>query len=115
LLASASLIALYLALVRRVFAGQHFTTLIGAGDVAQVSLLSMAAGVLLSSAMAWVALRRHLRAADPKRLPRRRATDVPEPATDGAAGASDVVRRVRQGRRTITRERPAARTGHRRR
>lgn len=117
LLASASLVVLYVALVRRVFSSQHFTTLIGAGDVVEVSLASIGAGVLLSSAMAWVALRRHLRAAEPKRLPRRRATDVPEPAAAGvASGSSDVVRRVaRQKRRAAGRERPVAGSGHRRR
>lgn len=89
LLASAALSGLYIALVQRVFSSQNFTTLIGAGDVVRVSLLSIAAGVLLSSAMAWVALRRHLKAADPKRLPRRRATDVPSDAAPGSAAASD--------------------------
>lgn len=107
LLASGALLTLYVVLVRRVFGAQHFTTLITAGDVVEVSLLAVGAGVLLSSAMAWVALRRHLRAADPKRLPRRRATDVPEP---GASPRNDVVRRVIRQRRRV----PADRVGHRR-
>ncbi|MDQ1674141.1 MAG: cell division transport system permease protein [Frankiaceae bacterium] len=77
LLASASMVALYGVLVRRVFSRQHFTPLITGGDVVRVSLLALAAGVLLSSAMAWVALRRHLKAADPS-PPRRRATDRPD-------------------------------------
>lgn len=110
LLSSATLGTLYLVLIRRAFHGQHFTPLIGAGDVVRVSLLALAAGVLLSSAMAWVALRRHLRAADPKRLPRRRATDVPEPSA--TRGTDDVARRVvRQSRRRPVPER----AGHRRR
>ena len=114
LLASGSLIALYLALVRRVFAAQHFTTLIGAGDVAQVCVLAMLAGIALSCAMAWVALRRHLRAADPKRLPRRRATDVPEPVPAGG-GRSDAVHRVVRQSRAAATGQTSERVGHRRR
>jgi cell division transport system permease protein len=79
LLASAALIGLYFAMVRNVFSHQHFTTLITGGDVARMSLLAVAAGVLLSSLMAWVALRRHLKAAEPKRASRRRRADIPAP------------------------------------
>jgi cell division transport system permease protein len=115
-LAGAALVGLHLGLVRRAFASQHFTTLIGAGDVARVCLLALIAGVALSSAMAWVALRRHLKAADPKRLPRRRASDVPEPVAPGDAQdrAGDLVRRVGRQVRRANRDTPAA-TGHRRR
>jgi cell division transport system permease protein len=95
LLASAALVTLYVVLVRDVFSHQHFTALITATDVAKMSLLAVAAGVLLSSLMAWVALRRHLKAADPKRLPRRRATDVPaEPVLTDAGSDSDVMPRI---------------------
>jgi cell division transport system permease protein len=120
LLASTALIALHIELVQRVFNKQHFTTLIGAGDVAKVCLLAILAGVALSSAMAWVALRRHLKAADPKRLPRRRATDVPESSRSAGGqsaggrfdGAGEAAARVgRQLRRTSA----ADRVGHRRR
>jgi cell division transport system permease protein len=113
LLASAAMVALYLALVRDVFSHQHFTTLITASDVAKVSLLAIVAGILLSSLMAWVALRRHLKAADPKRPPRRRLSDRAEPAAagGGAAGLDRVPRVGRQRGRTVDRPR----VGHRRR
>jgi len=108
-LASGALVTLYVVLVRGVFSHQHFTTLITAGDVAKVSGMALVAGVLLSSLMAWVALRRHLRAADPKRLPRRRATDVAEPSSGNAR--RDLVPRIR--RAAAQEERPSV--GHRRR
>jgi hypothetical protein len=125
LLASASMIALYLALVRKVFSHQHFTTLIGAGDVAKVCVLAIVAGIALSSTMAWVALRRHLKAADPKRPPRRRATDLPETAASvESAGSPESAGSVRPGRTDVVHRvghqaRPHAadpeRAGHRRR
>jgi cell division transport system permease protein len=110
LLASAAMIALYVGLVRKVFSHQHFTTLINGTDVAEMSLLAVAAGVLMSSLMAVVALRRHLKAADPKRPPRRRATDRAEP-TDGRSGSREVVRRARSAQRA---PKAPATSGHRR-
>jgi cell division transport system permease protein len=117
-LASAALVTLYLVLVRGVFSHQHFTTLITAGDVAAMSLRAIVFGVLLSSLMAWVALRRHLRAADPKRLPRRRATDHATAATAATAPAADGSTRRDLGPRTRrSAAEPARRpgVGHRRR
>jgi cell division transport system permease protein len=113
LLASAALIGLYVGLVSNVFRHQHFTKLISATDVAKMSLLAVAAGVLLSSLMAWVALRRHLKAADPKRPPRRRVTDLsPAPAEAAPASApGDVTPHI--GRQPV-RSQQRERVGHRR-
>ncbi len=81
-LAGGTIFGLRIALIDHRFSHQQFTPVLTHGDVWQVIGYVLLAGAVASSLMAFVALRRHVRAAEPKRPTRAmRRTVVPAPRT----------------------------------
>lgn len=79
LIAAGTLFGLRVALIDHRFSHQQFTPVLSHGDVWQVIAYVMLAGAGASALMAFVALRRHVRAAEPKRPSRQLRQSVPKP------------------------------------
>jgi cell division transport system permease protein len=78
-IAAGTLFGLRVALIDHRFSHQQFTPVLTHGDVWQVIIYVLIAGVLAAALMAFLALRRHVRAAEPKRPSRAMRRAVPAP------------------------------------
>ncbi len=78
-LAAGAILGLRVALIDHRFSHQQFTPVLTAADVWQVIFYVLIAGAGASSLMAFIALRRHVRAAEPKRPSRQLRKAVPPP------------------------------------
>jgi hypothetical protein len=95
IIAAGALFGLRIALIDHRFSHQEFTPVLTHGDVWTVIGYVIVAGMVASSLMAFIALRRHVNAAEPKRpsrslrksIPPPRATREQEPAKQPVAGA----------------------------
>ncbi len=99
LIAGGTLYALRVVLIDHRFSRQQFTPVLTAGDVWQVIAYVVIAGVLAAALMAFLALRRHVRAAEPKPPSRAQRRAVPPPRS---APASESPRTVDVRERVIT-------------
>lgn len=81
LLAGGTILGLRVALIDHRFSHQQFTPVLTPTDVWHVIFYVLLAGAGASSLMAFVALRRHVRAAEPKRPSRQLRKSVPPPRT----------------------------------
>ncbi len=79
--AGGALYGLRIALIDHRFSHQQFTPVLTAGDVWKVIFYVLLAGAASSALMAFFALRRHVRAAEPKRPSRSLRKMVPPPRT----------------------------------
>jgi cell division transport system permease protein len=79
IIAGGTLFGLRVALIDHRFSHQQFTPVLSHGDVWQVILYVLIAGVGSAALMAFLALRRHVRAAEPKRPSRSLRKAVPAP------------------------------------
>jgi cell division transport system permease protein len=79
LIAAGTLFGLRVALIDHRFSHQQFTPVLSHGDVWQVICYVLLAGAGASALMAFIALRRHVRAAEPKRPSRQLRSSVPPP------------------------------------
>lgn len=80
-LAGGAIYGLRVVLIDHRFSHQEFTPVLSHGDVWQVIIYVLLAGAGASSLMAFIALRRHVRAAEPKRPSRQLRKAVPAPRT----------------------------------
>ncbi len=106
-LAGASLFGLRIALIDHRFSHQQFTPVLSHGDVWQVIGYVLIAGAAASSLMAFIALRRHVNAAEPKRPSRSLRKSIPSPR----AGLEEVSKRPEPAAASTS----AANGSHRRR
>ena len=81
LIAGGTLFGLRIALIDHRFSHQQFTPVLTHADVWRVIVYVILAGAASSALMAFVALRRHVRAAEPKRPSRALRSAVPAPRT----------------------------------
>jgi hypothetical protein len=93
IIAAGALFGLRVALIDHRFSHQEFTPVLSHGDVWTVIGYVIVAGMLASSLMAFVALRRHVNAAEPKRPSRSLRKSIPPPR----AGAEKVVKQPLAG------------------
>jgi cell division transport system permease protein len=89
IIAGGALFGLRIALIDHRFSHQEFTPVLSHGDVWTVIGYVIVAGMLASSLMAFIALRRHVNAAEPKRPSRSLRKSIPPPR----AGVEEVAKR----------------------
>jgi cell division transport system permease protein len=86
-LAGGTIFGLRIALIDHRFSHQQFTPVLTHADVWQVIVYVLLASAVASSLMAFVALRRHVRATEPKRPSRSLRKALPEPSIAGEEGS----------------------------